>query len=115
MNQNIVDWNKIYRRVTENRDTGKLIEDVRIDPRNEPKEYEYNICKNPLEDVRQPRHDLLLQRAELREARRCRDLLAPQDNSRGKQERAQRRIRARPHGQEERRKGVGLLEEKHER
>jgi hypothetical protein len=51
MNQNIVDWSKVYRRVTENRDTGELIEDVRIDPRNEPKEYEYDICKNPLEDV----------------------------------------------------------------
>ena len=31
MNPNIVDWNKVYRRITENRDTGELIEDVRIE------------------------------------------------------------------------------------
>ena len=47
----IIEWSKVYRRVTGNRDTGELIEDVRIEPENKPRDYEYSLCKNPLEDM----------------------------------------------------------------
>ena len=48
---NIIEWNNVYRRVTNNRDTGELIEDARMDPKNAPKDYEYSLCKNPLENM----------------------------------------------------------------
>ena len=48
---NIIEWNNVYRRITNNRDTSELIEDARIDPKNAPKDYEYSLCSNPLEDM----------------------------------------------------------------
>ena len=46
-----IEWNRVYRRVTHNRDTGELIEDVRIEPESKPKDFEYSLCNNPLEDM----------------------------------------------------------------
>lgn len=38
-NPNVIEWGKVYWRVTQNRDTGELIEDARMDPKNAPKDY----------------------------------------------------------------------------
>ena len=40
---NVIDWKKIYRRVTENSSTGELVEDVRIGPGANPKDYQYKL------------------------------------------------------------------------
>ena len=43
--------NKVYRRVTKNRDTGELLEDVGIEPKSQPEDYQYKLCSNPREDL----------------------------------------------------------------
>ena len=47
---NRVAWEKVYRRVTMDRDTNEFLEDVQIEPKSKPKDYEYKIsdqeCRN---------------------------------------------------------------------
>ena len=46
-----LEWSKVYRRLTIDRDTRELLEDVRVEKGSSPKDYEYKICANPREDV----------------------------------------------------------------
>ena len=45
-----LEWGKVYRRITVDRDTKEFLEDVQIHPGSKPKEYEYKIsdqvCRN---------------------------------------------------------------------